>query len=71
MAEPGRPQGKVRRLEGPPPRFQPLLVVEKRVLPLGEDHTSEAEAEAAYDVAKLLVRALAAGGGSRGGGGLP
>ena len=48
-----RPEGKVRRLASG--RFQPLLVYQGRVVPLGSDHASEDVAEATYDVAKLLV----------------
>lgn len=53
QAAPERPQGKVRRLGEA--RFQPTLVHDKGVVPLG-CHPTQPVAEAAYDVAKLLVR---------------
>lgn len=54
MAEQLRPSDKVDELPGG--QFQPKLVWERKPLWLGL-HASREAAEAAYDVAKLLVRA--------------
>jgi len=49
------PAGKVEQL--PDGSWRPLLVYRQSLVPLGKQHACQADAQCAYDVGKLLVRA--------------